>query len=182
MNLKTFKLWLPCFQIAVAIALLAIGQVESLSHHVQISRIGILYQFDYVPVAFQWLAALNAPSALLTFPVTAIPRMPKPITVTWFLCCVGAFWYWVGSELDRLREPRQLPSSRRCSRKVFNWLSLALGVVLFLLSAWAALRGASMFLADIGGCAWGASLVVLFARRVTKLRSGLAATTIRRTG
>jgi hypothetical protein len=182
MNLKTFKLWLPCFQIVVAIAFLAIGRAENLFHHVQISRIGILGQFDYVPLAFQWLAALNAPCVLLTFPVAAIHAMPKPIVVTWFLFCVGAFWYWIGLQLDHLRETRQLPSSRHYSGKVFNWLGLALGFVLFLVSACAALGGASMFLANIGGCAWGAGLVALFARRIMKLRSSLAATTIRRTG
>lgn len=181
MSLKTFRLWLPCLQIATAIALLAIGRGENLSHHVQISRSGVLYQFDYVPVAFQWLAALNAPSALLTFPVAAIGGVPKPIVVTWFLFCVGAFWYWIGLQLEHLRQSEQLPPYRHYSRKVFNWLGLALGLVLLFISAWAALRGASMFLADIVGCAWGASLVAVFARRITNLPSGPAATTIRRT-
>lgn len=155
----------------LASALLFLGRAQNFAHHIELRRAGILYQFDYFPAGFQWLAALYAPSCLLTFPVAAIPGIPKLSVAIWFVLCVGAFWYWLCIQLETgggLKRSRA--STRRSWGELFNWLGLIFGLTLCLASASAAWQGGSPLVVDTAGFLWGLGLLILFVRNIREMR------------
>lgn len=172
MKSTRLRIWLPCSQVVLASALLFLAHAESAAHHVELMRANVLYQFDYYPAALQWLAALYAPSALLTVPVAAIPRVPRLAVVIWFVLCVGAFWCWLISRLEfgpkvtRLQVPR-----RSFWGRLFNWLGFFFSMALCLASASAARHGGLPLVVDLCGFFWGLGLLILFGRTTGKIRA-----------
>jgi hypothetical protein len=172
MKPNKFKVYLACLHMGIASTLLLLGRAEYLAHYKELGRTGVLYQFDYFPVWFQWLAALYAPSGLLALPIAVIPRVPGPIVAIWFVLWVGVFWYWLCSQLEIRKETRQslAPVGIIPWVELSDWLGLFLGLILCVVSAAAARHGGSPVVVDICGFLWGLCILALSARSIWRIR------------
>jgi len=171
MKLRNVRVWLPSLQIGLASVLLFLGRAESAAHQIELGRANVVDQFDYYPAAVRWLAALYAPSGLMTLPVAAIPRIPKMAVAIWFVLCVGAFWYWLASQFATRTDMKRSQVPRRSFwGELFNWLGLFFGLTLCLTSVSAALHGGLPLVVDICGFIWGLGVLIIFGRNIGKLR------------
>jgi hypothetical protein len=173
MTFRSTRIWLPCLNVLFASALLLLGHAQNQEHQVALRQGNVLVEFDYLPSAFQWLAALYAPSGLLTFPLAAIPGIPRSILAVWFLLCTAALWYWLALQIEANRKPESETSSRNSLKVQFlNGLGALLAVLLCFVSGSAALRGAWPLLVDAAGLLWGVGLSTLFLRNILRGRRG----------
>ena len=155
------------------VVLLFLGYMQYKAHQTALRQADVLYEFDYIPSAFQWLAALYAPCGLLAFPVAAIPGMPKPVVAVWFVLCIGLFWYWLASQFDSgSNAESQMLSQNKSLGQLLNWLGVVFGVLLCILSASAVRRGAWPILIDACGFIWGAGIGALFVGKIKKGADG----------
>jgi len=167
--LKRLRLWLPLINIVVASALLFLGYAQNRSHQGILRAGNVMFEFDYLPSAFAWLAAVYAPCGLLTFPVAAIPGVPRSVVIVWFLLCVSGLSYWIGLQIEASRKGLPMASGRR-SDVIIDLFGISFGLVLCFLSAFAALRGAWPLIADASGFVWGMVLSTLFLKNIRRGR------------
>jgi hypothetical protein len=171
MSRRNLRFWLPCLNMVFGSGLLILGYIQYRVHQAALRQTKVLYEFDYLPSAFHWLAALYAPCGLLAFPVAAIPGIPKPVVAVWFVMCIGFFWYWLASQLDASSNVEsQTASRKKPSGQLLNWLGVAFGVLLCILSASAFRRGAWPLLIDACGFIWGVGIGALFVGKIRKGR------------
>lgn len=171
MNLRNLKIWLACLHMGFASALLFVGHAQSVTHQFELKRANVILEFDYFPIAIQWLAALYAPSGLLTVPIAIIPGIPKITIQIWFVLCVGAFWYWLSLQAEPIfRLGRAQAPRKSLWGQVFNCLGLLFALVLSLSSGWTARHGGLPLLVDVAGFLWGFGLMILFLRNIRNIR------------
>jgi hypothetical protein len=172
MNGRNPRIWLPCMNMVLASGLLFLGHIQNQSHQTALKQANVLFEFDYVPGAFQWLAALYAPCGLMAFPVAGIPGIPKPIVEVWFVVCVGSFWYWLGLQLKPGRKTKfRMATRNKFSASLLNWFGLVFGVLLSIVSVSAARSGAWPLLIDGCGFIWGVIIAALSVRQIRKGRA-----------
>jgi hypothetical protein len=169
MNFKTLKFWLPCINVALVAILLFVGYRQNQVHQAALKQSSVLFEFDYLPSAFQWIAAIDAPSCLLTMPIAAVPRIPKPVVIAWLVLCIALFWYWLGMEIESGGGVRSETGSRnKVGGRFISWLGILFGFLLCLFSASAALRGAWPLFIDVCGFIWGIIVAGIFVRRIKR--------------
>jgi hypothetical protein len=160
----TWRKVLPVLNLIVAIGLLTTGHFQSERHRAAMRQNGVVAEYDYIAPTQVCLTVIDAPAFVLSLPFDLLLKKSRFASQAVFIVVVAAFWYWIGSRLDKRRGNLAPPLKSR-----IPWLEgigMVIGIVLLVMAADGFRRGAWPRIIDLSFVLWALVLATLFITQV----------------